>query len=62
MDSETTNTLKECVLKLKETALTLALTHHSIKNNSELHNTSRDIADTLASVSSLALVLQGLLK
>jgi hypothetical protein len=62
MDAEIETSLKECMLKLKDTALTLALTHHKTRHIPELTHLSRDIADALANVSSLALIIQGTFK
>jgi len=62
MDVEIETNLKVCMIKLKEAALTLAMTHHKIKYVPELNTVSRDVADALANVSALALVIQSTLK
>jgi hypothetical protein len=61
MESESEASLKDCMLKLKETALNLALTHHKIKHDHELAHITREVADSLACVSSLALIIQSTL-
>ena len=62
MEQQVDNGLKECALKLKEAAHALVVAHHKVKNIPEMRETARDIADTLANVSSLALILQGAIR
>lgn len=56
------NNLKECAQKLKEAAHALVIAHHKIKSNADTKDLAREIADTLASVSALALILQGAIR
>jgi len=58
METDIETSLKECTNKLKNAAITLALTHHKIKNVPELASITRDVADALADVSSLAIHIQ----